>query len=104
MHAGAAPRSGNDDQGQVLFGCPFDQPSELLTDHGAHATHDEGRVRDPECHASGTDHTREFIPFVAFGPNFKTGSGGLRKSFADIGQTLATHLDIATLDYGEAVQ
>jgi phosphopentomutase len=51
----------------------------------------------------GTDHTREFIPFVAYGPNFKTGSGGLRKSFADIGQTLASHLNIAPLDHGEAV-
>ncbi len=50
----------------------------------------------------GSDHTREFVPFVAYGPRFMTGSGGQRKSFADIGQTVAKHLGIAPLAEGES--
>lgn len=50
----------------------------------------------------GTDHTREFVPFVAYGPSFTNGSGGVRKSFADIGQTVAKHLGIASLNEGES--
>lgn len=48
----------------------------------------------------GSDHTREHVPFVAYGPKLKPGSAGVRKSFADIGQTVATHLGIAPLDEG----
>jgi len=48
----------------------------------------------------GTDHTREHVPFVAYGPSLKPGSAGVRKSFADIGQTVASHLGIAPLDAG----
>ncbi len=48
----------------------------------------------------GTDHTREHVPFVAYGPRLKPGSAGVRKSFADIGQTVATHLGIAPLEDG----
>lgn len=50
----------------------------------------------------GSDHTREHVPFVAYGPSFKVGSGGVRKSFADIGQTVASHLNIAPLNEGES--
>lgn len=52
----------------------------------------------------GSDHTREFVPFVAYGPKFMTGSGGCRDSFADIGQTVAKHLGIPPLAEGEAAQ
>jgi phosphopentomutase len=48
----------------------------------------------------GSDHTREHIPILAFGPDIKPGPIGKRETFADIGQTLATHLGIAPLDYG----
>ena len=48
----------------------------------------------------GNDHTREHIPFVAYGPNLKPGSGGVRESFADIGQSVATHLGSKPLDHG----
>ncbi|NVJ70314.1 MAG: phosphopentomutase [Alphaproteobacteria bacterium] len=48
----------------------------------------------------GTDHTREHVPLVAYGPKLKPGSAGVRKSFADIGQTVATHLGIAPLKAG----
>jgi len=50
----------------------------------------------------GSDHTREYVPFVAYGPNLKAGSRGARTSFADIGQTVASHLGIAPLDEGNS--
>ncbi len=42
----------------------------------------------------GSDHTREYIPFVAYGPGVAGGSIGLRDSFADIGASLAEHLKV----------
>ena len=43
----------------------------------------------------GTDHTREQVPVLAFGPEVSGGSIGPRETFADVGATLATHLKIA---------
>ncbi|QIZ75941.1 phosphopentomutase [Ferrimonas lipolytica] len=51
---------------------------------------------------SGTEHTREHVPVIAFGPGVKAGSLGKRDSFADIGQSLASHLGLAPLDYGKS--
>ncbi|MCX7117462.1 MAG: phosphopentomutase [Legionellales bacterium] len=48
----------------------------------------------------GSDHTREHIPVLAFGPSSKSCFIGRRESFADIGQTLAEHLEIAPLSHG----
>ncbi len=44
----------------------------------------------------GTDHTREFIPIVAFGGSGKvpTGSSGVRHTFSDIGATVLKHLGL----------
>jgi len=39
---------------------------------------------------TGTDHTREHIPVLIYGPSVKPGSLGHRDTFADIGQTLAS--------------
>ena len=50
----------------------------------------------------GTDHTREHIPVLAFGAKVPAGSLGLRKSFADIGQSLASWFDLSPMDYGES--
>lgn len=50
----------------------------------------------------GSDHTREYIPFVATGPAIEGHSLGLRESFADIGQTIATHLGIHPLENGKS--
>ncbi|MCC7049796.1 MAG: phosphopentomutase [Alphaproteobacteria bacterium] len=50
----------------------------------------------------GTDHTREFVPVIAFGPASRPAAIGRRDSFADIGQTLARHLGLAPLPYGRA--
>lgn len=62
----------------------------LTADHGC----------DPSW--PGSDHTREFVPFLAYGRKLGHGSLGLRTSFADIGQTVAAHLGITPLAYGEA--
>ena len=50
----------------------------------------------------GSDHTREHVPVLAFGPGVEGRDIGRRASFADIGQSLATHLGIASLDAGES--
>jgi phosphopentomutase len=48
----------------------------------------------------GSDHTREYIPVLAFGPEIAPGPVGKRKSFADIGQSIAKHLGLGPLDAG----
>jgi phosphopentomutase len=60
------------------------RPDDLLivtADHGC----------DPTW--SGTDHTREFVPVLAFGP-VTVGCMGARSTFADIGAACAEHLDL----------
>jgi len=51
----------------------------------------------------GTDHTRECVPVLLFGPPVLPGSAGMRETFADVGQTVAAHLGIDPLDAGEAI-
>jgi phosphopentomutase len=48
----------------------------------------------------GTDHTREQVPVLLFGPGIAARSLGRRSSFADIGQTVAAHLGLAPLAAG----
>jgi len=50
----------------------------------------------------GTDHTREQIPVMSYMPGMAPGSFGLRKTFADIGQTIARHLGVGPLAAGTA--
>lgn len=54
------------------------------------ATADHGC--DPTFH--GTDHTREHVPILAFGPEINGHFIGRRDTFADVGQTLAEHLSL----------
>jgi phosphopentomutase len=42
----------------------------------------------------GTDHTREHVPVLAFGPGIASGSLGARATFADIGASVAAHLGL----------
>lgn len=51
----------------------------------------------------GSDHTREHVPVLVFGPNIKPGPVGKRDTFADIGQTLAAHLGLPPLRVGKSV-
>lgn len=48
----------------------------------------------------GSDHTREHVPVLVFGNATPSRFIGRRDSFADMGQTLAEHLDIAPLANG----
>jgi phosphopentomutase len=48
----------------------------------------------------GTDHTREHIPILAFGPGLGAGDIGRRDTFADIGETVAGHLGLAPGRHG----
>jgi len=48
----------------------------------------------------GTDHTRERVPLLAFGPSVRPGSLGTRTSFCDLGQTIAAGLGLAPLARG----
>ena len=69
------------------------RPDDLLVitaDHGC----------DPAWH--GSDHTREHVPVLAYGNDLAAGSLGKRKTFADIGQSLATYFGLPPMDYGES--
>ncbi|MBN3190408.1 phosphopentomutase [Pectobacterium brasiliense] len=63
----------------------------LTADHGC----------DPSWH--GTDHTRENVPVLIYGPNVKPGSYGHRETFADIGQTVAAYFGLSPMDYGKSI-
>lgn len=54
----------------------------LTADHGCDPTY------------PGTDHTREHVPVLAFGPGQATGPIGRRETFADIAATVAAHLGL----------
>jgi phosphopentomutase len=67
------------------------QPGDLVlatADHGCDPTR------------PGTDHTREHVPVLFFGPEVLAGPLGKRPSFADMGQTIARHLSLAPLAHG----
>lgn len=71
------------------------QPGDLVlmtADHGC----------DPTWR--GSDHTREHVPVVFFGPGVRPGSLGRREGFADMGQTIAAHLGLGALDNGVACE
>jgi phosphopentomutase len=51
---------------------------------------------------TGSDHTREHVPVIAFGPDIKPGPIGVRETFADIGQSIAKHLGLPKLRFGTA--
>ena len=48
----------------------------------------------------GTDHTREYVPVLARGAGLAPGPLGERHSFADIGQSLASHFGLAPMADG----
>ncbi len=60
----------------------------LTADHG----------NDPTT--PGTDHTRERVPLLAFGPRVRPAPLGDRASFADLGQTIAAALGVEPLARG----
>ena len=60
----------------------------LTADHGC----------DPSWR--GSDHTRERVPILGAGPGLRATTVGLRRSFADIGETVAEHLGLAAGTHG----
>lgn len=60
----------------------------LTADHG----------NDPTW--TGTDHTRENVPVMAFGPGIEGRNAGRMHTFADVGQTLAGHLAVPPMRAG----
>lgn len=48
----------------------------------------------------GTDHTREHVPVLFYGHTHSRLNLGKRDSFADMGQTIATHLGLKPLKHG----
>jgi len=56
----------------------------LTADHGNDPVH------------AGTDHTREYVPLLAWSPKFEaTGSLGVRATFSDLGATVADNFGVA---------
>lgn len=49
----------------------------------------------------GSDHTREHVPVVFYGTGVKNNNLGKRNSFADMGQTIAKHLNLSPLAHGK---
>ena len=49
---------------------------------------------------TGTDHTREFVPIFVYGKALKSGDLGTRKTFADLGQTIAENFGVKSQHIG----
>ena len=50
----------------------------------------------------GTDHTREHVPILVFGPGIEGGPIGGRDTYADIGESIAAHLGLAEGPHGHS--
>ncbi len=50
----------------------------------------------------GTDHTREYVPFLLYSKSFDTKNIGKRDTFSDLGQSIATYLDLPPLKHGKS--
>lgn len=63
----------------------------ITADHG----------NDPVHH--GTDHTREYVPLLAYSPKWESGSKlPIRETFADIGATIADNFKVAMPKHGKS--
>lgn len=63
----------------------------ITADHG----------NDPTYH--GTDHTREYVPLLAYTPRIRQGEAlEMRKTFADVGATVANNFNVQMPLYGES--
>ena len=51
----------------------------------------------------GTDHTREFVPLLIYSPKFtQYGKIDLRKTFSDVGATIAENFAVKMPKYGQS--
>jgi phosphopentomutase len=52
---------------------------------------------------TSTDHSREYVPLLVTGPRVKAGVDlGTRKTFADLGQTIAENFGVGPMKHGES--
>lgn len=49
---------------------------------------------------TGTDHTREYVPIFVYGKTLQFGNLGTRRTFADLGQTIATNFGVKLQSIG----
>jgi phosphopentomutase len=63
----------------------------ITADHGCDPT------------TAGSDHTREHIPMIFFGPGVAPRALPLSETFSDIGATIARHLGVKPLSHGTAL-
>lgn len=75
---------------EITAACDEDTLLLLTADHGC----------DPTW--QGTEHTREYIPVLAYKPGMTDTELGERMSFADIGQTLAGYFKLDDMAYGQS--
>ncbi len=69
------------------------QPEDLVfitADHGCDPTY------------KGTDHTREQVPVLMFGPSVVAENIGQRETYADVAQTIAQYFNLAPMHYGKS--
>lgn len=87
---------------KVAFECFDSSLNEMLkyikTDDLIIITADHGN--DPTW--TGTDHTREYVPLIVHSKTTKGGSLGTRKSFADIGATVAQNFKVELPKIGKS--
>lgn len=62
----------------------------ITADHGCDPTY------------RGTNHTREHIPVIFYGENIKPQEINMCESFSDVGQSIATFLNLPQLPYGKS--
>lgn len=62
----------------------------ITADHGCDPTY------------KGTDHTREHVPVIMFGPDVRPQDIGARKTYADLGQTIADYFKLPPLKFGKS--
>ncbi len=75
---------------EILEAMNGDDALMICADHGNDPVH------------SGTDHTREYIPFVMYANHIKTINLGTGATFADIGATVCDILDVGGTDFGKS--
>lgn len=77
---------------QILHAMSTDDLLIITADHGC----------DPS-YTVHTDHTREYVPLLVYGTEIKKGINlGIRKTFADCGQTIADIIGAGKLAYGKS--
>lgn len=62
----------------------------ITADHGCDPTY------------KGTDHTREHVPVIMFGPGVRPQYIGVRETYADLGQTIADYFKLPPLKFGKS--